>query len=432
MNDTENEYGGIKMMQNTLGLNWRFFWNNKGYSNTSISHNLTKFDWNWRLTQTEAELFNNDSDEQEFRLRNVNYYRINPSHKLEFGLEAKFLKAEYDYSHQPYNDLLGNPTDEFLMAKTVHSQKYGLFASTTWKPFGQLSLTPGVRMDHFAYNGNTHFSPRFSFSYQLNSRTSLNGAAGIFYQNLPSFLLYQKAAFKGLQDPKSRHYVLGIHHLLTENTRLTVEVYDKKYDHFPINPTQPSLFIIDQPLYQLIRFTPHDQLVDGGKAYSRGVEVMVQKKLAEKFYGMVGGSYFRSRYQGLDGVWRNRIYDNRYTSNIEVGYKPNHKWEFSARWTYAGGVPYTPYDVNASRALRRGVYDRTNINSKRLPAYNCLNLRFDRRFHFSGSNLIFYFSVLNVLDRTNVWHYQWYEMSNEPITTAQFERSPIFGLEFEF
>jgi hypothetical protein len=434
LNDGENQYGGVTLTQNTGGVNWRYLWSKNGYSNTSISHTFWRYDWNWFLTREESELFDNKSFEQEIKLRNVNTYRIGPRHKLEFGIEAKALKTDYEYFNAEHTDPLGNATPEFKIDQSTSSQKYGAFASCSWQPGrpGKLILTPGLRVDHFAFSKNTHISPRFSFSYQLSERTSLNGAAGIFYQNLPLILLYQKDAFKDLKDPVSYHYVIGFSHLLTESTRLTVEAYDKEYDHFPLDPSSPSLFIMDEPIYEIARFTPHDQLVDNGRAYSRGVEVMVQKKLAKNFYGLISGTYFRSRYEDNDGVWRNRVYDNRYTFNIEGGYKRNSKWQFSVRWIYAGGRPYTPFDMEASRDLGRGVFDHDRVNAERLPAYNSMNLRFDRRFHFSGSNLIFYLSIWNALNNENVWHYQWNEVANRQEKILQFERSPIFGLEFEF
>jgi hypothetical protein len=219
---------------------------------------------------------------------------------------------------------------------------------------------------------------------------------------------------------------------LTENTRLTAEIYEKEYDNLPLDPSQPSLFILDQPIYQIMRFTPHERLESRGKAYARGVEVSVQKKLAEKLYGLASGTVFRSRYRDLDRVWRNRVNDNQYAFNIDGGFKPNHKWEFSLRWTYAGGIPYTPFDFDASQELGRGVFDSTRVNSERLPDYHSLSVRFDRRFHFSGSNLTLYVSVWNVLNVQNTWYHLWNEVTNQPNTIEQLERTPIFGLEFEF
>jgi hypothetical protein len=244
-------------------------------------------------------------------------------------------------------------------------------------------------------------------------------------------LVSQQESFKELKDPVADHYVLGISHLLTENTRLTVEAYAKEYRNMPLDPTQPSLFVIDES-GALAGFASHEQLVDNGRAYTRGVELMVQKKLARKIYGIISGSYFSSRYRGYDGKWRDRIYDNRYMATVEGGYKPSNKWEFSMRWVYAGGAPYTPFDVQASEAAQRGVYDENRINGKRLPDYHSLNLRADRRFHFKTSNLILYLSVWNAYSRENIAEYFWNELDNKVDRFEQWGTIASVGLEFEF
>ena len=61
-----------------------------------------------------------------------------------------------------------------------------------------------------------------------------------------------------------------------------------------------------------------------------------------------------------------------------------------------------------------------------------MNVRFDRRFHFSGSNLVFYFSVWNAYNRKNIASYFWNEMENKQDVIYQWSLLPIFGLEYEF
>jgi hypothetical protein len=253
----------------------------------------------------------------------------------------------------------------------------------------------------------------------------------VFHQFLPLPLLVQNSVNKKLHDPVAYHYVLGIHKLLSEDTRLTVEVYAKEYDRFPMDSKQPQLFVIDQVVGSSM-FYNSNPLKDNGKAYTRGVEIMLQKKLARALYGLLSASYFRSKYRDYDGVWRNRAFDNRFTFQVEGGYKPNNKWEFSVRWLFAGGRPYTPFDETVSTQARRGVLDVSDINGERLPAYHSLNLRVDRRFHYSGSNLIFYLSIWNAYGRKNLDNYVWNEVRNRKEKNTQWGTLPVFGLEYEF
>ena len=346
-------------------------------------------------------------------------------------MEAKYLSVDYDNQYAQYNDFLGNETPPLLVRDSKSAMKLHGFVSYSWRPFSKLTLTPGVRIGHFTYNRNTTVSPRFSATYQLTPTTAFNFSSGIYHQNLPLVLLSQKEAHKEMKDPESRHVVIGLSHLLTDNTRLTLELYDKQYYHFPLDPAQPELFMIDEMNYSGL-FLPHESLRDDSRARARGVELMIQKKLARDFYGMISGSYFRSQYRDLNLQWRNRIVDNIFTFNVEGGYKPNNKWEFSVRWIYAGGAPYTPLDEQASAAAHRAIYDQNRINGSRLPDYHSLNIRFDRRFFFSQSNMVFYFSVWNAYGRRNISTYYWNEIDNKRESLEQWSTLPIFGVEFEF
>jgi hypothetical protein len=245
-------------------------------------------------------------------------------------------------------------------------------------------------------------------------------------------LLAQHEANRDSRDPRSVHYVLGVSHLLTDYTKLSVELYHKEYSDSPIDPDQPSLFLVDELFYRYGFYTQHGSLAADGSAQSTGVEATLQKRLARDVYGLVSASYSRSRYRGSDLVWRSRVFDNRLILGMEGGYKPSNNWEFSARWIFAGGVPYTPFDVTRSAELNRAVLDEDRVNQERLTNYHSLNLRFDRRFHFSGSNLIVYLSVWNAYNRKNVASYYWNEIKRSPDLIYQWSALPIFGLEYEF
>jgi hypothetical protein len=210
-----------------------------------------------------------------------------------------------------------------------------------------------------------------------------------------------------------------------------VEGYYKRYEHFPQNPQQPEQFIIDELVYNYF-FQFQEELLDNGKARSYGIETTLQKKLAKGIYGLLSGAWFRSQYEDMFGTWRNRAFDNRLILSAEGGYKPNDKWEFSLRWIFAGGAPYTPLDVAASEAINRSVYDQSRVMEDRYPDYHSLNLRVDRRYNFSNSNMIVYFSVWNAYNRENIATYYWNEVEKKQDEMPQWSMLPIFGIEFEF
>jgi len=429
--DGNSVFGTYTGHESTAGLNWRWLWNRNGFSNTSISHLSTGYDNQFFQTKNGDSLTNEKTTEQKIQVRNVNRYRFNESHLIDFGVDGQIVINDYDLAVVAYPNAFGDTVPALTMHDLVESPKAGAFVSYTVSPFSRFTTTLGARFDYFDYNEHSHVSPRFSCSYQLTDRTSINGATGIYYQNLPLGLLAQTEANRLLNDPSANHYILGVSHLLTENTKLTVEGYLKQYSNFPMDPAMPQLFVSDELVYQGY-FANRDTLVAEGKAEAYGVEVTVQKRLVEGTYGLISGSYFKTRYRGLDGAWRRRVYDNQYLFSVEGGYKPNHKWEFSLRWIFAGGPPYTPLNIDSSEVYNRSVIDSSQVNEARYPNYHSLNVRLDRRFHFSGSNLIVYFSIWNFYNRENVSSYYWNEIEKKEDVIYQWSMLPIFGLEYEF
>jgi len=425
-------YGNQDIAEGTVGINWRAVWDRRGYSNTSLALTSSKIDEDFFETNTGIHTIRNRSDEKTLKFRNVNHFRLSPRLAAEFGLEAKHLMFDYDNRYGAMTDPLGAEAPVLILDREISASATGGFVNLQIDPLPGVSIVAGLRADHFDYNGGTRFSPRLSLTWRLSPLTSLYGSTGLFSQSLPLLLLSQNRDNSVLRDPRALHLVLGIEHLLTESTRFTAELYDKTYDFLPIDPDQPALFLIDAVYFSNGLFSNYGRLLDSGAARSTGIELMVQKKLARNFYGLASASFFRSRYRDGLGNWRDRLFDNRILFSLEGGYKPNNRWEFSMRWIYAGGAPYTPFDLEASRRNRRAVLDDSRINAARYPDYHSLNLRFDRRFHFTGSNLVFYLSVWNAYDRKNLAGYFWNDAEGIQDRIYQWRILPIFGLEYEF
>ena len=425
-------YGDQDIYETTAGLNWRVLWADLGYTNTTLSYTSAHYKENFFETATQLPVLNNKSLEQTINLRNTNYFHLNNFHSIQVGFEIKKIISEYKSIYPESINPIGTAVTKLKLDDTISTNKFGLFLNYIINPIEILTLNLGIRGDHFAYNKKSGVAPRFSVSYRVTKRTTINGSAGLFFQNLPLHLLAHQKKNQSLKMMQATHYILGLEYLVTDNTRLTCEVYKKIYNHFPLDREQPGFFIIDELFYNHGFFTYHENLNDYGKAFSNGIELTVQKKLAEDIYGLASTSYFKSRYADEKGIWHDRVYDNRISFSIEGGYKPNNEWEFSLRWIYAGGNPYTPFNLNTSSSENRGILDQNRINMKRYPDYHSLNVRCDKRFHFSHSNLVLYLSVWNVYDRKNIASYYWNDRNNRQDVIYQWRLLPIFGLEYEF
>ncbi|MBE0644493.1 MAG: TonB-dependent receptor, partial [Bacteroidetes bacterium] len=425
-------YGRQDISNYTGGVSWRALWNAHTFTTTSLSYTGMDFDEQFLKTGSGLPLLINDSRESWVQMRTETRWKAGPAFSMEFGGDVKALRNSYDNRYGAAHDELGNPQPAFIFQRNINATQSGLFATAVISPLPALTVSAGIRAQHTEWNDRVAFEPRAAVALQLSDLTSVSASGGVYTQSLPLLLLAQDDANRGLENPRALHGVLSLSHLLTESTRLTLEGYVKEYDRFPVDPDQPGLFLVDELNYRYGFFMPHGRLQSTGKARSRGVELTLQKKLARDFYGIASASYSTSRYTDAAGMEHPRVYDNRLLFSVEGGYKPSAEWEFSVRWIYAGGAPYTPMDVAASAAARQEVLDAGRVNAERHPDYHSMNLRVDRRFHFDRSALVVYLSVWNAYNRQNIAGYIWDDANQRVKTLYQWGLLPIFGVEWEF
>lgn len=415
--------------QNTTGLNWKHLWGN-GFTNTSLSYSFRTQEQLLTDVLTETPSLDFDSREAMAVLRSTSYLRLNPSNSIEFGLEVRAEQNDYDYFIAAETNQSGENQPDFTRDDVVNGSLSSIFTSYTIKPGSKLSATIGLRSTYNSYNEDINLSPRFKARYQLSNRLGLNFATGIYYQAVPRYLISQNASLANLKSTQSTQFVLGIDYLVTDDTKLTVELYNKKYRNAPI---LPSINSIGDRNYVLDAFQQfYDVLEDDGDAYARGVEVLLQKKLAVNFYGMISGSYFRTQHKDYTGTWQDRNFDNRYLFSVIGGYRPNDLWEVSVRWSILGGRAYTPIDPVTSANENSEVFDTSKFNEERYPAYHSLFTRVDRRFFLERTNMIIFLEVWNLYNRQNVESDFWNIRTQQVDRASQFNILPVMGFKFEF
>ncbi len=166
-------YGDTDVLENSFGVNWQSLWSKDGYSNTSVSHIAVDYKTDFTEIAKNTRLFKNESFEQIFQFRNVNYYRLNESNQIEFGLDVKHFISNYDYFYADYTDTIGNPVPELQVDNKIKAEKYGAFVSYTWKPVERLTTTTGIRLDYFHIMRITILHQGFLFPTELPTRPHL-------------------------------------------------------------------------------------------------------------------------------------------------------------------------------------------------------------------------------------------------------------------
>lgn len=420
--------------QNTFGVNWLLSWNSRGYSNTSLSYSFYKNSYSSHTASSETSAMDFRATDEfigEINLRNVNYFHLHEQFKVEFGFETKIEKLDFNNYFPEYMSRWEEIMPAVSIGAETSTNRSGAFFTLLYNPWDSLKTSIGIRTDYFAYNKHFMLSPRLSMSLSLNKKLSLSLAAGIFHQTLPLFLLAGNPENRKNHDPSATHVVLSLNYELAADTTFSINLFDKQYRDLPNTMEDPTRFLLDSGI-DMAFFRTYEVLLDSGKASARGIEFYLHKRMTKKIYGVLSASFFLSRFKDSLGVWRNRINDNQFIVTLIGSYQANDKWGFGIRWNLAGGIPYTPYDIERSTLNNRAILDQSRIYEDRYPFYMTLNLRIERRFNFKRSQLYLYLGALNLLNRKNLDRYFWDRIENKKGSIYQFPILPVFGVEYNF
>lgn len=425
--------------QDSIGINLVSTWSENFFSTTSLSYSSLTRIYGENYTGGD-DIWNAEDKNGSVNLRNSNILNLNQRNRLEFGLQLKHEFDKVDYIGREFTDINGNVTPGYGNSGNYNTTKLSLFFSYIGSPLlKRLTTTFGLRFDYSSAQNVFHLSPRFSLIYKFNEKVSLNGGFGIFYQTIPINYLANIPDAVNVKDMKATHYTLGLNFFPGPGTKISIDAYYKKYDHLPVSPDFPYVTINDWVMdSQFDEHAPNGYKIPtsidrtGTTGYSRGIELFLQQKLIKKFYFILNATFFRSLYQDLLGVTRDRMFDNRYITNLLVGFKPSRKWEFSVNWTTMGGGPYTPTDIEESARTGQWLFDNSRYNEERYPVYSSVNFRVDRRWFIGKTSLIIFLDIWNLFDRENVWYYWWDRFNNTYGEVYKLSTLTILGLEFEF
>ena len=386
---------GSDQQQLVGGISYRHLLNNGFYS---LSFSRINVDYDF--LQRDAELkpiFANISHDHQTSLKGDWVWRINRN--LKFSAGAKLSQVDF-YS----NMVLTQTNVPGVGTLTVDEEfddvgyKSGAYAQIAQR-FIRFDYTAGVRVDHYStLNAAPVLSPRLSMSYQLSGDVSTTLSIGRYHQYPSTVWLVAEDSNRDLDPIQADQAVLGLQYLWRPDTKISLEAYAKQYRDYPVSLIRPYLVMVNTGAgfggsNEGFASFGVDPLVNAGTGISRGLELFVQKKMSQvPCYGTVSVSYNESRFTALDGIERPSSFDQTWILNLGGGYILNEKWEFSTKFRYATGRPYTPIDDFGQQIV-------SAYNSLRLDANHSLDVRVDRRWSAGGWGLITYLDIQNIYNR---------------------------------
>lgn len=430
----DNPYGNAHGNQQefTAGFNLKTLFR-KGYLQTVLSNSSSFYYYTDNDLKTNDLVFDYHSHESEFNLNSELFYRVSSISSLTVGAGGKFILFKNDMYLRADTSAFGDPLPAYSVNLKENFGKAFSFVQYTFKLFrDKVIFNSGLRYDYFSgINRGNAFSPRFGLTYNITSTTAFNVSTGIFAQTPEYMWVTSDPSNKNLKYIKAYHYVAGLEHLFTEDLKFSVEAYYKTYSDYPVSFYIPTFILVNSGTENGPNFV--GEAVSAGYGYVKGIDFSLQKKLTGSgIYGMLNYSLEKSEFTALAGGPKPGSFDYRHNLNLIAGYQLSNDWLIGVKYRYTTGRPYTPYDVQQSTILRRGVYQVDKFNEARYKDYSRMDIRVDKKWNFSHLSIVSYVELQNVFNTSNVYAYFWNTYKNEMGTIYQWAFLPVGGFSIQF
>ena len=370
-----------------------------------------------RYTATDAR-----DREQRYTVSTQYNRKFSPRLSLRAGLVNEVYDLDIDWQDRDRRagipDTNGDSIpDYFIQVRDVQGtiDLFQAHAQAEYKFTDELSVTAGLQGQYLDLNDDVLVAPRAALAWQFRPRQRLSLAYGLHGQLVPlPILLYTDPATgatnTGLPFQKAHHVVLAYDHRFAGDWRVKAEAYHQWLFDVAVEDTASSYSAINEGADFI--FTERAGLVANGTGRNYGLELTVEKFLSKGYYALVTASVFDSRYTGSDGVERNTGFANQYVLNTlfgkewAIGKAKRNAITFDTKFTTSGGRPYSPIDLDATRAnLGREVYEDSAAYSQRYDAYLRLDVKFGIRINGKGGKVShqFFVDLQNITDRENIF-----------------------------
>jgi len=266
--------------------------------------------------------------------------------------------------------------------------------------------------------------PRITARLGVGQRVTLKGGVGLFVQE-PTF--DETDANFGNPDLKAEraiHWSAGVEvkprpWITLDATGFYKDIYDL------VSPTTAT--VVRNGMTVPLAYDNNGQ----GTVY--GLELVARHEFANNFTGWL--AYTLSKATRRDsGATQDRLFDFDQTHILTLigSYLLPRNWQVGARFRLVSGSPTTPVTgavFNSNQDQYQATYGPTN--SSRLPMFNQLDVRIDKRWINQGWILNLYLDVQNLYNRANVEGINYNYDYSQPSTQQGLPILTILGVRAE-
>lgn len=452
-NPSQNAYNTSRF--GVAGIKHQLLLNDRAYVRTvlSVSHNRTTFRAeDIQITDSNGPLLLTDVNDRLNTLRLSSFYndKINARLNLRAGilLQQQYLKTQVD-SREGQPDRDSDGLRDWVNQRLFDGGFFQgeAFVQTQYRVGEALTLNAGLRALYFSQTEDLAIEPRLTFNYRLSTASRLNLGYGMHHQTQPLPVFF----FRELQPDgrllptnqnlgftRNQHLVLGYDFTPSPSWRFKTEAYYQWISKAPVDPF-PSSFSLLNAGADFV-FPDRGSLVNSGTGTNIGIELTAEKFFSKGYYGLLTVSVFDSQYKGSDGVGRSTAFNGRYVINLLAGKEfaldktGRRALTLDTKVTRAGGRPYTPVDLEASRrdGIQRNLEDQAF--TLRLDDY----FRWDFKIGFRSNSpkrkmsQTFFLDFQNMTNHENVFTLRYNPVRGEVgrINQIGFLPDVLYRLEF--
>ena len=428
--DWEEATANIDWGNRTISTHWRHLFSDRLFSTFMIAR--SKFSAHFNIGGEDA--FTGVDRVRDWTAKgDLTYFRTE-DHEISFGTELKDLKVEFFQSF-----------DKRELIRIVQSPKFYAFYVNSRLSLPGWVIQTGLRSTYYNESKDKlTFAPRVLIKKVIGNFNAFNFSIGRYFQYIYTFndefsfqIIDQWFAIdKSVPNQYADQIMFGYETSFSGFDRVTIESYYKKMNNLLVG--RPEFATFDE---QLINPTVADVFVVT-EADAFGFELFFEKKV-----GSMNGnfsythSYVVKQIENEPRYWAN--WDRRHTLKGVLNYHISKSTQFGFSWVYTTGFPFTQQLGSYAYwepEYRQPKYDFIpgSRNNSRLPYNNRIDLSITRHKKIKGANVDYYFQIINVLNRKNLFAVSWDIEDTENGFIAErndFRGIPLFptiGIRMEF
>ena len=362
-----------------ISARWNYIFNNRLFSNTTVSYNNYLFDINsytnnqYSSINGETTIINRYSADYRSGINDWNYqidfdYTPTPVHHVKFGTGYIYHRFRPEVMTSKISDKTDNTVDRDttyhnIANSRIYAHEISAYMEDNIKVNSRLRLNLGLHFSLFHVQKQSYFSlqPRVSARYQLSKNIALKGSytqMSQYVHLLSSMPIAMPTDLwvpvtKKIKPMRSHQYSLGGYYTGIKGWEFSVEGYYKDMRNVLEYKDGVSFFGSS---------SGWENKVEMGKGRSAGIEFMAQKTLG-KTTGWLSYTLSKSDRKfakgGINnGEWFPYKYDRRHNINLTVNHKFSDRVDIGASWVfYTGGTSTIPEEKTAIIIPTDGSYD---------------------------------------------------------------------------